>query len=47
MSHEIKLSQLHVLELEAHDCEIISNAINVFGSGDHPYGNQNSRTEKQ
>ena len=36
MSHEIKLSELPVIELELHDCEIIASAINVFGSGDHP-----------
>ena len=36
MAHEIKLSELPVIELELHDCEIIANAINVFGSGNHP-----------
>ena len=36
MTHEIKLSQLRTLDLELHDCEIIANAINIFGSGQHP-----------
>jgi len=36
MSHEIKLSHLIVLDLTAHDKELIATAINVFGSGDHP-----------
>lgn len=36
MSHEIKLSHLIVLDLTAHDKELLATAINVFGSGDHP-----------
>lgn len=34
---QIRLSDLPgAATLELHDCEIIANAINVFGSGDHP-----------
>lgn len=37
MAHEIKLSDLPGrATLELHDCEIIANAINFFGSGQHP-----------
>ena len=37
MSKQIKLSDLPGrVTLELHDCEIIANAINVFGSGQHP-----------
>jgi len=35
-SDDIKLSHLRSLDLEAHDCEVIACAINVFGSGEHP-----------
>jgi len=36
MAHEIKLSQLRTLDLLSHDKEILADAINIFGSGEHP-----------
>lgn len=33
---DIKLRHLRTIELSPIDCGIIANAINVFGSGDHP-----------